>query len=217
MLTTRRGDRTSTPAEAEDTARLFAIGATLVIAAAFVGLRVPILGFVMISGATLAISFGVYKRIVRFMRKRAGKKALHDRAFVVLQGSALLETLQAFKSRTTWLALAQEIARMCARNDEVADLCGEHLRELLWAGRFDLGTDEVNAALTQLRDETKTYLAERLEFERALAVKDTYVDPSATDREIRLDMLTQESRRAAEKIRFESEVIRSTRIEISGR
>lgn len=71
-------------------------------------------------------------------------------------------------ARDSWLFAAQDIARLCGTDDEVAQMAGPVLRHLLWSGRDRPGSEHFAAAITELHQATQDLAAERTRYLAAL-------------------------------------------------
>lgn len=64
----------------------------------------------------------------------------------------------------SWLAAAQDVARLCGTDDAVADVAGPALRRLLWDARSHLGSAQAVAALADLQAAAGDLVTERRRF-----------------------------------------------------
>lgn len=70
--------------------------------------------------------------------------------------------------RGSWLSGTQDIARLCATDNDVSRLVGPALRQLLWFGREHVGSQHVAGALAELRQAAEALAAEREHYIAAL-------------------------------------------------
>jgi hypothetical protein len=162
---------------------------TLGVAAALVTVGIP------------ALYVGWRRRVRRMLRR--GRKA---NAFVTVSGAVAEGTSP--RMSAAWLTSAQRIAKLCGEDDKVAELCGSALRDILWAGRRDLGEPEVQEALTSLRKEAEKFATARRELEQTLRAD---ADTSSDDKATRLAALTAEAADRAAVIRAETRIAADVR------
>ncbi len=105
--------------------------------------------------------------------------------------------------RGSWLFAAQRIASLCAADDDVARLVGPALRQLLWAGREQLGSDQVSAACTELRRAAEALAAERQAYLESVERLTTGSVNDVTDRRFVADVVQDD----LETIRLEVRVL----------
>lgn len=118
--------------------------------------------------------------------------------------------------RGSWLFAAQRIARLCGTDDEVAQIAGPALRRLLWIGREHLGSEHLTAAITELRQATEDFAAERTRYVAALEQRIRGDAPSTLQAEDRLRVLRQAVRSDIASIRLEIQVLAEVQREWRG-
>lgn len=116
----------------------------------------------------------------------------------------------------SWLVAAQQVARACGADDEVARLAGPALRRLLWIGCDHLGAEHVAASFAELRGATEELAAARRLYRAAL---DRWVASGRRDqREARADLESEQQlvHGDIELIRLETRVLGAVRQDWGG-
>lgn len=120
-------------------------------------------------------------------------------------------------ARGSWLFSSQDVARLCATDDEVARIAGGSLRRILWDSREHLGSEHITGLLAELRLAAEELAAERTSYRTALTHMVCAGEPGWAGTAARLSSVIQLAQDDLESIRLETRALAGVRTEWDSR